>query len=106
MLILSLILLLILLLILPLVLYRKPKIMRFYRPDCKFCVKSQKEWDLFKAKSKYKIIDINTNIPENIRYMKRYRINYVPKIIKVGPLGIREFRGPNRLREYLKFSEY
>ena len=68
------------------------KVYRFYKPGCRFCQESQKEWDLFKSKCRFrglKPIDINLEekTPYNEALAKNFNVKSVPTIIKVSNSG-------------------
>jgi glutaredoxin len=89
---------------------KKTQIIRFYRPDCRFCVESQKEWDSFKALAAAEKLDIeilDVNISSSSRdtknLVKHYGVKTVPYVVKTTTFGSKTYNGPRVSSSYLEF---
>lgn len=89
---------------------KKKQIVRFSRKTCKFCVESQPEWDAFKAdalarKVDFEIIDVDIedNSIHTREWLAKYKVDGVPKVIKITGWGTTEYNGPRTSLEYMKF---
>jgi thioredoxin-related protein len=64
------------------------KIIRFYRPNCRYCIESEDEWCKFKRWSyltKYSCREVNLNNPSScdVSLIRKYKVKSVPTIILV-----------------------
>ena len=100
--------------IIGLIIYLKSKqrkqIVRFMRHNCKYCIESQPEWDAFKAnavanKSDFDIVDVDLhdNSIHTRKWLESYKIDGVPKIIKITGFGSTEYIGPHISTAYMQF---
>ena len=76
-------------------------IIRFYRPSCPYCVKSQAAWDKFKASCKFKVVDYNMDIGNYSKLLEQYGGKGVPHIVKVKAYGIYEVYNGDRSEQDL-----
>ncbi len=90
---------------------QRVQIVRFSRPTCKFCVESQPEWDSFKAmaladKATFEIVDvdISNNSIHTRNWLASYKVDGVPKVIKITPWKTIEYEGPRVSTAYMKFA--
>jgi glutaredoxin len=88
-------------------------IVRYHRPSCKYCVESQQEWDLFKAKhaddlirSNVFIIDVDTSQDtEHTRYWcAKYNFQTVPTVVKLSKFSTKVFDKSRTCEEFYKFA--
>lgn len=90
---------------------QRKQIVRFSKPTCKYCVDSQAEWDAFKAqaladKSDFEIVDvdISNNSIHTRNWLAKYKVESVPKVMKIGAWGSTEYEGPRISTAYMKFA--
>ena len=76
----------------------------FHRPGCPHCDNMKGEWGKMKRSlsSKYKIIDVDTTLPQNTQLANRYRVNGVPHIVKVSSSGGQSVYNGNRTADAMK----
>lgn len=86
-------------------------IVRYYRPSCGACRKSQSEWDSFKAlakasKAKCKIVDVNTEEKSDINdaWLAKHDIKTVPCVVKFVNNDKEVYDGPRTSTAYMKFA--
>ncbi len=90
---------------------QRTRIVRFSRPTCKFCIESQPEWDAFKAmaladKVDFDIVDVDiqNNSIHTRNWLASYKVDSVPKVIKVTGWGSVEYNGPRVSTAYMAFA--
>lgn len=90
---------------------QKKQIVRFARKTCKFCVESQPEWDAFKAmaisnKADFEIVDVDieNNSIHTRNWLAKYKVDGVPKVIKITGFGNSEYNGPRVSLAYMQFA--
>ena len=90
---------------------QKKQIVRFSRKTCKFCVESQPEWDAFKGmaladKVNFDIIDVDieNNSIHTRNWLAKYKVDGVPKVIKITGFGTTEYNGPRTSAAYMQFA--
>ncbi len=90
---------------------KKIRVVRFFRPTCKYCVESQKEWNAFKAHAaasdlNAEIIDVNLDNDDSVtrKWRNKYKVTGVPKVIKVSLWGSEEYTGPRTSSAYMNFA--
>jgi len=106
--------LILLLIVLCIYLYYKNnmiKIIRFYRPTCMYCRKTQREWNLFKQKCNIMVECIDINLDEaksNGFYaamIQNFEIKSVPTIVAVLKNGMRiSYEGSRSTEDLLQWS--
>ena len=75
-------------------------IVRYFRPSCRFCAESQKEWDDFKASAfasqlPIVIVDVDTSHDNaHVRKWKaKYYFNSVPTVVKIHNGVVTKYEG-------------
>ena len=80
---------------------------RFYRPTCPWCVKTQKDWDLFKSNApKYvNVIEYNVSEGNHSNILASYGGQTVPFIVKVDESGrFTVYEGDRSAQDLLAWS--
>jgi hypothetical protein len=95
------------------------KVYRFYRPWCGWCKKSQAEWDRFKRKCWFRMIQpVDVNLEEEnpglakklgrsqAEFAKKLGVTSVPNVTAVYPDGTaRKFEGDRVAESYMAWLE-
>jgi glutaredoxin len=86
---------------------QRTQIVRFHKPGCKYCDYTKEEWNAFKNMAAtsavdFDVVDINANDRRDL--IIKYQISSVPTVLKITPLGYKEYNGPRVRDAYMQFA--